>query len=340
MFVRARAPLRIGFAGGGTDLSPYCDEFGGLVMNATINMYAYAFLELRNDDRVIFEALDFGQSVNYRCGEPLKTDPGLVLHKGVYDRIMRDFNNGNPIPVRLTTYCDSPPGAGLGASSTLVVAMVQAFAELLRLPLNEYNLARLAYEIERLDVGLQGGKQDQYAATFGGFNFMEFFSDRVIVNPLRIKSTVVLELEASLVLYYTGKSRDSSDIIDQQSENVKGKKVSSIEAMHEVRQEAIAMKEALLIGDIKRFARVMQRGWEAKKRTATKVSSPEIDRIYELALATGAYAGKISGAGGGGFMIFLANPLERFKLIKMLGQESGKVYISQLTDEGAKAWKV
>lgn len=339
--IRSRAPLRLGLAGGGTDVSPYCDLFGGFIMNATIDLYAYCFLKPRADRKVRFEALDFDQSFECLMKDDMNPPDSLVLHKGVYERIVNDYNNGEQIPLTLTTYCESPPGSGLGASSTLTVAMVQTFVELLKLPLGEYDVAQLAYRIERADLKLSGGKQDQYAATFGGFNFMEFYADdRVIVNPLRIKSNIISELEASMVLYYTGKSRDSSSIIDQQSNNITVGKSECLDAMHEVKNEAVEMKESLLVGDIHRFAAVIRRGWEAKKKTATKVSNPEIDRVYDLAIKSGAYAGKISGAGGGGFMILVADPLKRLRLENALDKEAGRVYTAKFTEQGAISWKM
>src|SRR6266436_1123748 len=310
MIVRARAPLRLGLGGGGTDVSPYCDRYGGLTLNATIDMYAYTVIEPcpeRNLVRLV--AADGQQTWEGEASPQLALDGRLNLHKGVYNRIVRDFNGGRPLPLVMTTHTDAPPGSGLGSSSTLVVSMIKAFVEWLNLPLGEYEIARLAYEIERVDVGLSGGRQDQYAATFGGFNFMEFHpAERVVVNPLRIKTWIISELEASLLLYFGGVSRDSAKIIDEQSDNVKRNQSVAIDAMHALKAEAIAMKQM-----------------------AKSISNPQIDEIYQLAQRAGMRAGKISGAGGGGFMMMLVDPVRRMDVMRALQQKPGQIFTCHFT---------
>lgn len=341
MIIRARAPLRLGLAGGGTDVSPYCDQFGGLVLNATIDKYAYAVIEPREDGRIGFVAADKQEPWSGEAASELALDGHLDLHKGVYNRIVRDFNGGCPLPLTLTTHTDAPPGSGLGSSSTLVVAMIKAFVEWLNLPLGEYDIARLAFEIERQDVGLSGGRQDQYAATFGGFNFMEFHpQERVVVNPLRIKNWIISELEASLVLYFGGVSRDSARIIDEQTQNVKDQDSTAIEAMHALKQEAIAMKENLLKGDFNGLVDSMEAGWAAKKRMARSISNPLIEESYNLAKQAGMRAGKISGAGGGGFMMMLVDPVRRMDVIRVLSTTQGQVYNCHFTEIGTQGWKI
>ena len=339
--VRARAPLRLGLAGGGTDVSPYCDRYGGLTLNATIDKYAYAVISPRPDARVRFAAADSRGAWEGEAVPSLALDGVLDLHKGVYNRIVRDFNGGRQLSLELTTHTDAPPGSGLGSSSTLVVAMIKAFVEWLNLPLGEYEIARLAYEIERVDVGLSGGRQDQYAATFGGFNFMEFHpGERVVVNPLRIKNWIISELEASLLLYFGGVSRDSARIIDEQAENVKRNDPTAIDAMHALKDEAIAMKESLLKGDFEQLVASLHAGWEAKKKMATSISNAEIEEVYELAREAGMRAGKISGAGGGGFMMMLVDPVRRMDVIRALAQRPGQIYTCHFTKYGTQGWKI
>lgn len=342
MMIRARAPLRLGLGGGGTDVSPYCDQYGGLVLNATIDKHAYAMIEPRAPAQPLeFVAADQQQRWSGEPAPALPMDGTLDLHKGVYNRIVRDFNAGRPLPLRLTTHTDAPPGSGLGSSSTLVVAMIKAFVEWLNLPLGEYDIARLAFEIERHDVGLSGGRQDQYAATFGGFNFMEFHpQERVVVNPLRVKNWIVSELEASLVLYFGGVSRDSARIIDEQTHNVKARDSSAIDAMHALKQEALSMKECLLKGDFDGLVESMEAGWQAKKRMASSISNPQIEQTYELARRAGMRAGKISGAGGGGFMMLLVDPVRRMDVIRALATTQGQVYNCHFTEIGTQGWKI
>lgn len=341
MIIRSKAPLRLGLAGGGTDVSPFCDEYGGYVLNATIDMYAYCSLELTDRNTIECYAMDREESFESPMLANLALDGSMQLHKGIYNRIIRDYNGGVPLSIRLTTYSDAPAGSGLGSSSTMVVAILKAFVEALNLPLGEYDVAHLAFEIERIDVGLDGGKQDQYAATFGGFNFIEFYrSERVIVNPLRIKSSIINELESSIVLYYTGVSRESANIIKEQSQNARDKNQRSIDAMLELKEDALIMKESLLKGDLKQFANYLGKSWDAKKRTAASITNSMIDHIYDIAMQSGAYAGKVSGAGGGGFMMFMVDPVMRFKLINELKKQDGHVMNFHFTNEGTQGWRV
>lgn len=338
--VRARAPLRLGLAGGGTDLSPFCDDYGGYVMNATVSLYAYVHLRPNRDGRLVFDAAEQGQQFETEAAPSVPPDPGTLLHCGVYNRIVRDFNNGQPLPLTIRTTVDVPAGSGMGGSSTLVVALVEAFRQYLGLPLGEYDVARLAFEIEREELKIAGGKQDQYAAAFGGFNFMEFYDGRqVIINPLRIKPSTIQELEASLVLYYTGRSRSSAQVIEAQQSQLVEKNPVSLEAMMSLKREALEMKEALLKGRLDQIAETMARSWKAKKQTASSVSNAEIDRILDLAIENGGLAGKVSGAGGGGFVSIIANPSERYRVINALRKEPGQLLPVVFTNEGACSWR-
>lgn len=315
---RSKAPLRLGLAGGGTDVSPYCDLFGGSILNAAINMYAYASIEPLNTSQIELHATDRNEFYAFSSTEQLPLDGNLDLLKGVYNRIIRDYHLP-PQSFRLTTHVDAPAGSGLGSSSTLVVAILGAFAEWLQLPLGEYDMAHLAYEIERIDLGLSGGRQDQYAATFGGFNFMEFYKDdKVIVNPLRIKQKYIAELQHNLLLFYTGTSRESAEIIRKQSKNIDSQDVMALEASHKLKEQSIMMKEALLTGKLDRIGEILHFGWENKKKIASGITNSAIEEIYETAIKAGANGGKISGAGGGGFIIFYCPGNSRWSVIEAL----------------------
>ena len=341
MIVRARAPLRLGLAGGGTDLSPYCDEYGGYILNATIDRYAYAVIKTLDEPVLRFIATDQQKEIVQAVSEPLPLDGKLDLHKAVYSEIILRYNAGQPVALELSTFCDAPAGSGLGSSSTLVVVMIRAFAELLNLPLDDYTIAQLAFKIEREDCGLQGGRQDQFSATFGGFNFMEFYANgRSVINSLRIKNWIVCELEASLLLFYTGVSRESAIIVADQSNNVKTGSLPAIEAMHEMKREALMMKECILKGDFNGIVHSMRQGWESKKRSAKTISNPHIEQIYGAAIAAGALAGKISGAGGGGYMMFFAPPDKRMEVVRALHRFDGQVSNCHFTKHGTQAWRI
>ena len=271
MIVRSKAPLRLGLAGGGSDVSPYSDIYGGLVLNATINLYAYCTIEETSDDLITIDAFDADCHKSYVSSECLEIDGDASLIKGVYNRVLKDFGCGKK-SFKITTYNDAPAGSGLGTSSTMVVCILKAFVEWLGLPLGDYEISRLAYEIERKDLGLSGGKQDQYAAAFGGFNYMEFLqNDLVIVNPLKIKRWIIDELEASMLLYFTGKSRSSAAIIEEQKSNTSKGENSAVEAMHKIKQSAKDMKLAVLKGDVAEFASILR---EASRRCPPPCSPP------------------------------------------------------------------
>ncbi len=337
--VKARAPLRLGLAGGGTDVSPYCDEYGGYVLNATIDRYAYCVLTNTDGNSLKFESTDLGISERYRLDDEILPEGPLDLLKAVYLTFVEKYLNGQRLPVCVYTFCDSPMGSGLGSSSTLVVTMIKAFCELLNVPLDDYDIAALAFEVERTQCGHHGGRQDQYSATFGGFNFMEFYANnRAIITPLRIKNWIACNLEASLLLFYSGLSRKSANIISDQSDKIKAKNKISTDAMHGVKEESLVMKESLLKGDFDAFVRCLQAGWEHKKNTSSVVSNPLLDSIYTTAISSGALAGKVSGAGGGGFMLFFVPVEKRMSVVAALKKFDGQVSNCHFTNDGTQAW--
>jgi D-glycero-alpha-D-manno-heptose-7-phosphate kinase len=340
MISRSKAPLRIGLAGGGTDVSPYSDLYGGAILNATISLYASANIEPLEEKSIILQAIDQKQELRLDWTSRLPVDGKLDLLKGVYNRLNRDFE----LPAtgfRLSTFVDAPPGSGLGTSSTLVVAIIGAFVEWARLPFGEYDIARLAFEIERVDLKMAGGKQDQYAATFGGVNYMEFYSgEKVIVNPLRVKQQYLFELENNLLLYYTATNRESARIIEKQSRNVTEKKEKSIEAMHLLKQQSQMMKEAILKGRMDEIGEILDFGFRQKSLMADGISNELMEEIYVEAKKAGATGGKISGAGGGGFMIFYCPGTTKYQVMQALTKFGGHCKSYQFVKHGLTTWTI
>jgi D-glycero-alpha-D-manno-heptose-7-phosphate kinase len=338
--VRARAPLRLGFAGGGTDLSPYCDTHGGAILNATISRYAYANLSFRGDHQLCFSAHDVKHEDIVPLAPELPLDSGLILHRAVYNRIVRDYLGGQMHALTVTSTVDAPPGSGLGASSALVVALVEAYRSAFSLPLGTYDVARLAFQIERIDADLAGGRQDQYAAAFGGVNYMEFLpGDRVIVNPLRISNSYLCEFESSIIICFTGQSRASAIIQDQVKAATENNH-SAVEALNQLKSDAVEMKQALLGGNIQYVAQILNRSWKAKRRTSKAVSNSKVEEIFELGRNNGAVAGKVSGAGGGGFLMFMTQPEHRYRLVTALNDAGSLAMPIQFTEEGAESWVI
>ncbi len=340
MIYRSKAPLRIGLAGGGTDVSPYTDMYGGAILNATISLSAYASLEPIKESIITVETLDRNEQETYQWSSSLPINGNLDLLKGVYNRIYKEYQaptNG----FRLSTFVDAPAGSGLGTSSTLVVAILGAFVEMLKLPLGDYDIAHLAYDIERNDLQLAGGRQDQYAATFGGVNFMEFYKDdKVIVNPLRIRPQYMHELENNLVLYFTSTSRESAGIIKEQVNNVNQNNEESIEAMHQLKEQARMMKEALLQGRLNEFGEILDFGFQQKRKMALNISNSRIEEIYLAAKKAGASGGKISGAGGGGFMIFYCPGNTNYAVKEALLKFGGEVKKYSFAKYGLTSWTI
>ncbi len=340
MIYRSKAPLRIGLAGGGTDVSPYSDLYGGAILNLTVSLSAYASIEPTTDHKITLTAYDRNEQETHELSSELPLTGTLDLVKGVYNRIQKDYPFQTQ-GLRISTFVDAPAGSGLGTSSTLVVAILGAFVEMLKLPLGDYDIAQYAYQIERVDLQLAGGKQDQYAATFGGVNFMEFFAnDKVIVNPLRIRSEYMYELENNLLLFYTATSRESAAIIKQQQANVHDKNQSSIDAMHKLKEQAQQMKEAMLKGKLHEIGEILDFGFQQKRKMATNISNVMIDELYEAAKKAGATGGKISGAGGGGFMIFYCPNNTRYAVLKELNKREGIVRPYTFTKHGLQNWRI
>ncbi len=334
--IRAKAPLRISFAGGGTDVPPFPEQEGGLVLNATINRYAYGTLTPRDDDAIAIESHDFGMSAVFDVHEPLVFDGNLDLVKAA----IRRFAGRNSSGFNLELHSNAPPGTGLGSSSTMMVALIGLLKEHRNLPVTDYEIAELAYTLERKDLGIMGGLQDQYAATFGGFNFIEMFGDRVVVNPLRISRDVLLELEYNLLLCYTGTTRDGGHVIEDQTERLTQGNEETLGALRAQKKLAVEMKNALLRGQLGDFGNLLDMAWQQKKRMSSRISNDRIEELYDAARAAGALGGKVTGAGGGGYMLMYCRPGAKHKVAARMLEIGAEVEEFAFEPEGLRTWRV
>lgn len=333
-YIRSRAPLRLSFCGGGTDVSPYPEEHGGCVLSATINHYAYASLRPRRDSRLTLASLDYDLVAKYDHPRRLKFDGTLDLLKAAV-RALKVKRGAD-----LWTHSDAPPGSGLGASSTLMVALIGAMREWLKLDLTPYEIAEMAFKIERNDLKLAGGRQDQYAAAFGGFNFIEFLPEGTVVTPLKLRRDTLEELEYRLLMCYMGQTRQSAKIIERQTKSYKAGKASTVKALDALKAQTIDMKRALLLGQIDGFGELLHQAWEHKKQLDEGISNSHVDKLYQLARKEGAIGGKMPGAGGGGYFLLLTSFDRRHRVAAALEKAGGQVVPFQFEARGVRSWTV
>lgn len=337
MLYRAKAPLRVSFAGGGTDVAPFPEREGGLVLNATINRYAYGTLRPRRDDDIEIESVDFGETARFGFGDAMAFDGKLDLVKAAIRRLGGREEGGGGFDLFL--HSNAPPGSGLGSSSTMMVALIGLLKEFRSLPLTDYEIAQMAYDVERVDLGLKGGIQDQYAATFGGFNFLELHADHVVVNPLRIPADTVMELEHNLLLAYTGRTRQGDHIIEDQTQRFEKSESGAVEGLRMQKQLAVDMKNALLQRRVGDFGALLHEAWQAKKRMSDRISSDYIDEMYEEAMKAGAIGGKVTGAGGGGYMLFYCRYDKKHHVANRLIELGAGVTEFAFAHEGLRTWR-
>lgn len=333
-YYRARAPLRLSFCGGGTDVAPYPEEHGGCVLSATINHYAYATLRPRRDPKLTLASLDYDMVAKYDHPKRLKFDGQLDLLKAAV-RALKVKRGAD-----LWTHSDAPPGSGLGASSTLMVSLLGVLREWLKLDLSPYDLAELAFRIERQDLKLAGGRQDQYAAAFGGFNFIEFLPDGTVVTPLKLRRETLEELEYRLLLCYMGQTRQSAKIIERQTKAYTSGKRATVDALESLKTQTTEMKRALLLGHIDGFGELLHQAWEHKKHLDEGISNSHVDKLYQVARRAGAIGGKMPGAGGGGYFLLLTQFDRRHRVASALEKHGGQVVPFQFEARGMRSWSV
>ena len=326
--------MRISFCGGGTDVPPYPEEKGGVVLSTTIDKYAYATLIPTEGEGFTVRSLDYNVIAKFDT-------PSDMIYNGELDLVKAALRwMGIKGGCRLFLHSDAPPGSGLGSSSTMVVALVGLLQRYLKRPMTAYEIAEAAYVIERKELGIQGGMQDQYAATFGGFNLIEFNPNAVIVNPLRISYDTLSELEYHLVLCYTGRTRLSANILRDQVESYVQKNEDVMAALDQMKKLTIEMKNALLTGRLDDFGALMHEAWLQKKKLAKQITNPEIEKMYDAALRTGASGGKILGAGGGGYLILYCDFEKKHLVTGALENLGGKVVEFRFDHEGLRTWEV
>jgi D-glycero-alpha-D-manno-heptose-7-phosphate kinase len=336
VLIRAKAPLRISFAGGGTDVPPFPELEGGCVLSATITQFASGTLRPRNDNNIRVHSLDYGVSVTYSPEDKLVYDGKLDLVKGAILKMGCNDLGG----YELFLHTNAPPGSGLGSSSAMMVALVGLLKEFKGLPLTDYEVADLAHTIERKELGIQGGLQDQYAATFGGFNFIEFLADRVVVNPLKVAPDVINELEYNLLLCYTGTMRLSASILNDQITRYEHREEDTLRALREMKDLTVAMKSALLRRHLDEFGRLLGEEWEYKKRVSDKISNASLDELYRAACKEGALGGKITGAGGGGFMLLYCDYERKHRVAEKMSEMGCSILDLRIEPLGLQTWRV
>ncbi len=335
MIIRSKAPFRISFGGGGTDMPPYCTEHGGCVISTTIDRHVYVSVEPRDDEKVRVFSINYNKEIFFDVGDKDYTGD-FELFKGVINVL--NINDG----FNITVYSDLPAGSGMGGSSSLCVALIGAFNELYNFKLNKHEIASKACDIERVELKQKGGYQDQFAAAYGGFNFIEF-SNGIKVSPIKTSEEMINELQYRLILCYVGGSHFSSNIQDEVLKGYKFEKKSFMEAMQDLKDVAYSMRkiiESKDISQLNKFGEFLHKGWLAKKSLSSKISNKNIENFYLTSRKYGVLGGKLLGAGGGGHLLLFSNPEKKYNVIKELEKIGGKIVNFHFNPKGLEVWKL
>lgn len=333
MKIRARAPLRVSYAGGGTDVPPYPQLVGGVVLSSTIKNYAYCSITPRDDYIVAITQENSGTKLEAATLNELRGDGEISIVKAVAERLSLEY--GFDASVRY----DALPGAGLGSSSALCVSLIGALSDWKGNSMTDYDIANLAYEVERKDVGIPGGKQDQYASTFGGFNLIEFKKEATIVNPLRVRRDILHELEYNSLLCFTGTTRRSGGILKRQIESYERKDPRVLSALEEMKELTLEMKDMLLTGNLTAFAKLLTSEWELKKLLDQAISTDQSERLLSVACKAGAVGGKLLGAGGGGFLFLYCESGRQNFVQQAIEEQGGRAYPVRFDEDGLQTWR-
>jgi D-glycero-alpha-D-manno-heptose-7-phosphate kinase len=331
IYIRSRAPVRISFGGGGSDLTHYFENSSGAVINAAISIYSHAAMRVRSDSKIIISSLDLGAEL---IADNLEH---ALLQKGPFGLIQSLLSVIQPkFGFELYLNSDFPVGSGLGGSATISAAVLGCFNALRMDQWNQHEIAEIAFQAERLHLGIAGGWQDQYAAVFGGFNFIEFNPSENVINPIRVQYDIVNELEASLVLCDTGIEHHSGNIHDNQKETMASDSVcEKVKANVELSYET---RNFLLKGELEKFGESLDKSWRLKRNFSSLISSVHLDSIYDGAIKHGASGGKLLGAGGGGFFIFFVSPFKKHALINYLKSKKLSLQPFRFEPDGLKTW--
>lgn len=331
-FARSKAPVRVSFSGGGSDLTHYfMSSDRGAVINATISLYCHATLRPRNDKKIIINSFDLDETIEYQhLDNMLSRDDSFGLFRSLIKLIKPDFG------FDLTVKSDFPPGSGLGGSSAVMVAVLGCFNEFRRDKWSDYELSEIAFQAERFDMGISGGWQDQYAAVFGGFNFIEFKKDNNLIHPLRLQDKTILELEESLVLFEISSGRDSGSIHDSQKIMMQDSKIQDLVRRNV--DHSYDMKEKLLKGKLKDFGLGLDVAWNLKRQFSNKISNDKLDELYNFATEKGALGGKLLGSGGGGYFMFFVESLSKNSFLRSMKQRGFNATRFQFDDKGMQSW--
>ncbi len=330
--VRGRVPLRISFAGGGTDIPYFFEKYGGCVINSTIKKYCSATLIKRADKKIIIDS-EFGGIILANSVKELVYDGRLDLIKAAIKLMNPEFG------LELYVASDVPPGRGLGSSASLSVLIISLLDQLMDYKHDDYTIAKLAYKVEREELKIKGGWQDQYASAVGGFNYIEFEKDKSLVYPLKLKQEVIDELENHLLLCYIGRTHNSGDIHKRQEAFFMKDESEKTKSLFRLKELSEEIKEALLTSRLELFGRIMSETWEIKKKLSDNISNSFVDKLYECALKNGAYGGRLLGAGDGGYLLFFHSPKKRNDLARALKNAgSPEVMEVRFESEGVKSW--
>lgn len=335
MIIRSKTPFRVSFGGGGTDMPPYCTEHGGCVISTTIDRHVYVSVEPRDDEKVRVFSINYNKEILFNVGDKDYTGD-FELFKGVINVL--NINDG----FNITVFSDLPAGSGMGGSSSLCVALIGAFNELYNFKLNKHEIASKACDIERVELKQKGGYQDQFAAAYGGFNFIEF-SNGIKVSPIKTTEEMINELQYSLILCYVGGSHFSSNIQDEVLKGYEIEKKSFMEAMQDLKDVAYSMRkiiESKDISQLNKFGEFLHKGWLAKKSLSSKISNKNIENFYLTSRKYGVLGGKLLGAGGGGHLLLFSNPEKKYNVIKELEKIGGKIVNFHFNPKGLEVWKL